>query len=67
MVGTSSDNLEKVIKVLDSKITDERTWLNKTIDGIKYSYYEAVDFHMTIEQAAEKVCEMKKCSNTLNI
>lgn len=67
MVGTSSDNLEKAIKVLDSKITDERTWLNKTIDGIKYSYYEAVDFHMTIEQAAEKVCEMKKCSNTLNI
>lgn len=67
MVGTSSDNLEKVIKVLGSKITDERTWLNKTIDSIKYSYYEAVDSHMTIELAAEKVCEMKKCSNSLNI
>lgn len=60
MVGTSSDNLEKVIKVLGSKITDERTWLNKTIDSIKYSYYEAVDSHMTIEMATKKVCEMKK-------
>ena len=67
MVGTSSVNLEKVIKVLSSKITDERTWLNKTIDSIKYSYYEAVDSHMTIEMAAKKVCEMKKCSNSLYI
>ena len=59
MVGTSSVNLEKVIKVLSSKITDERTWLNKTIDSIKYSHYEAVDSHMTIELAAEKVRKMK--------
>ena len=67
MVGTSSVNLEKVIKVLSSKITDERTWLNKTIDSIKYSYYEAVDSHMTIELAAEKVRKMKMLSNSLNI
>ena len=67
MVGTSSDNLEKVIKVLGSRITDERTWLNKTIDGIKYSYYEAVDSHMTIELAAEKVRKMKMLFNSLNI
>lgn len=67
MVGTSSVNLEKVIKVLSSKITDERTWLNKTIDNIKYSYYEAVDSHMTIELAAEKVRKMKMLSNSLNI
>lgn len=66
MVGTSSVNLEKVIKVLSSKITDERTWLNKTIDSIKYSYYEAVDSHMTIELAAEKV-RKKMLSNSLNI
>lgn len=67
MVGTSPVNLEKVIKVLSSKITDERTWLNKTIDSIKYSYYEAVDSHMTIELAAEKVRKMKMLSNSLNI
>lgn len=67
MVGTSSVNLEKVIKVLSSKITDERTWLNKTIDSIKYSYYEAVDSHMTIELAPEKVRKMKMLSNSLNI
>lgn len=64
MVGTSSVNHEKVIKVLSSKITDERTWLNKTIDSIKYSYYEAVDSHMTIELAAEKVRKMKMLSNS---
>lgn len=67
VVGTSSVNLEKVIKVLSSKITDERTWLNKTIDSIKYSYYEAVDSHMTIELAAEKARKMKMLSNSLNI
>lgn len=67
MVGTSSDNLEKVIEVLRSKITDERTWLNKTIDSIKYSFYEAVDSHMTIDKVVEKVFKMKKCSNSLYI
>ena len=61
VVGTSSVNLEKVIKVLSSKITDERTWLNKTIDSIKYSYYEAVDSHMTIELAAEKA-RKRRCN-----
>lgn len=67
MVGTSSDNLEKVIEVLRSKITDERTWLNKTIDSIKYSYYEAIESHMTIDKVVEKVFKMKKCSNSLYI
>lgn len=67
MVGTSSDNLEKVIEVLRSKITDERTWLNKTIDSIKYSFYEAVDSHMTIDKVVEKVFKMKKCFNSLYI
>ena len=67
MVGTSSDNLEKVIEVLRSKITDKRTWLNKTIDSIKYSYYEAIESHMTIDKVVEKVFKMKKCSNSLYI
>ena len=67
MVGTSSDNLEKVIEVLRSKITDERTWINKIIDSIKYSYYEAIESHMTIDKVVEKVFKMKKCSNSLYI
>lgn len=67
MVGTSSDNLERVIEVLRSKITDERTWLNKTFDSIKYSYYEAIESHMTIDKVVEKVFKMKKCSNSLYI
>lgn len=56
-----------MIEVLRSKITDERTWLNKTIDSIKYSYYEAIESHMTIDKVVEKVFKMKKCSNSLYI
>lgn len=59
MAVISDNNLSKVIKVLRTKAIGSKSWLNRIIEDIKYLYWEVVDEHLTVKDAAKIVLSLK--------